>query len=215
MTLRQLLHSLATDEAARTEFLSDPTSALARSGFDGLGEELLGTALVHHTETAPVEQLDGLVPLLDRFAPLPDHPRSTQEILGPEDHLVADVDPGVLFDDLGPVDPDPAPTATEPTDDEAPPTTSPSGPSGHAPGDLPDDPSHGDFGTGAVPVIATDSPPPGPTTPELEPEWSADAAEFTTQVDIPPPLTDHNEEDGLPPERAVDDAPRDEFDAVD
>lgn len=225
MSLRQLLHSLATDEAARSEFLADPLSALALSGFEGLDEELLGTALVHHADTAPVDHLDALVPLLDRFAPLPDHPRSTQQTAGPEDQIDADVDPGLLFDDLGPADPTSGPTATEPVEDPAPPTTSSSDridqvrddASDHAS----DHASDGDFGTGAIPVTAMGSPRPVPPTPEAEPDaepgWSSEPDTIISPIDLPPPLSDTQDGDGLPPGRSGADAPIDDdaFDALD
>lgn len=189
MTLRRLLHSLVADDAARAEMSADPAGVLARAGFEGLDEQLLGTALVHHVDAAPIEEAEALVPLLERFAPLPDHPRGTPDHADPDevdpedeeaDHelasdIASDVDPGLLFDDLRPDGPALDEAAIHRSDDAPTPTDESDQPGG--------DPA---FGTGAVPVIEPGTPrPAGMTAPVDDPQ----PVEPPGIVD-PPPVVD-------------------------
>lgn len=67
MNLRQLLHSLVADEAARSELARDPSAVLERAGFEGIGDDLLGTALIHYADRADPAEFDHLDELLTRF----------------------------------------------------------------------------------------------------------------------------------------------------
>lgn len=178
MTLRRLLSSLAADDAARDELMSDPGAVLARAGFEGLGDELLGTALVHHVDTAPVDELDALVPLLERFAPIPGLARATtpdpDASVAPEPSVDADghidigidigADPGRLVDGLDDdASVDRAAGSTGSTVDAAPTAEI---------GVDPDGVADAAFGTGAIPIISSDTPPP---------------ADLSTPVEVPPP----------------------------
>lgn len=168
MTLRRLLRSLASDGDARAEFIGDPAAVLTPAGFD-LNDDLIGTALVHHADTAPLDEINALSPLLDRFVPLDDGDRTiaddhTHDPAGAPPAPTADPesDPGRLLDDLDP--------RTEWH--------------GNAPVDV-DAPDH-DFGTGAVPVTISDRPEadrPEAATPEAAWGSGEQAQDDLTSID--------------------------------
>lgn len=97
VNLRQLLHSLVADEAAREELVRDPSAVLERAGFEGLDDDLLGTALIHYADRADPAEFDDLDELLTRF--VADHG------LDDLDASVVPADPAHL-DDVTTLEPD-------------------------------------------------------------------------------------------------------------
>lgn len=71
MTIRHAIDQLLTGETASGEATSDPASVLSEQGFDDVPSELFGTALVHFSDTAPIEQADALAPIVTRVSPVP------------------------------------------------------------------------------------------------------------------------------------------------
>lgn len=170
MTLRRLLHSLAADESARAEVISDPGAVLARAGFDAIDDDLLGTALVHHADTAPVDELDALVPLLERFAPV--------------DGVVREIDtaPDTPYEPSGEVDPTSgidefaARAEADPTrsiDEDALQVVDDAGSTSSWPDALGDTAADA-FGTGAVPIIQPDGAAPPAGAPSTHDSPSSD-----------------------------------------
>lgn len=180
MTLRRLLHSLVADSSARAEFVSDPDSVLADAGLAGLGDELIGTALIHQADATSIDELEALAPLLDRFVPIPGVVRVVDAAI-PED----DVDAERLLDDLVADTADDA--ISDDIDDHITITTDdPSTTDGHLDGLTGDGRLQGGvgtqldagFGTGAVPI--TVSTPLSPTDPgaTIEPSPGFDRPDF-------------------------------------
>lgn len=108
MTIRHAIDQLLTGETASGEATSDPASVLSEQGFDDVPSELFGTALVHFSDTAPLEQADALAPVVTRVSPVPLEETDLPAVEGAEfdADAIENGDAFSLFQSAAPIVPD-------------------------------------------------------------------------------------------------------------
>ena len=116
MSIRRTIESLLGDEQQQEAFRSSPETYFADHGMEDVPGELIGTAFVHYSDSAPIEHGDAVAGIATRHssvpfeeADLPDHdPEAGDE-----------VDPFATLGSLGgETSSDPDDSSTDPTDDD-------------------------------------------------------------------------------------------------
>ncbi len=121
MSIRRTIESLLGDEQQQEAFRSSPETYFADHGMEDVPGELIGTAFVHYSDSAPIEHGDAVAGIATRHssvpfeeADLPDHDPEAGE----------EVDPFATLGSLGDAtssDPDDSSADdTDPTDDHEP-----------------------------------------------------------------------------------------------
>ncbi len=71
VSIRRTIESLLADEQQQEAFRASPETYFAEHGIEDIPGELIGTAFVHYSDTAPIEHGDAVAGIATHYSPVP------------------------------------------------------------------------------------------------------------------------------------------------